>query len=163
MNSKQIERMTDLLLIKRASNLKKILDIKHRLQSIATIDGVEYINDSKSTYADATYYSLQNMVGDVVWIVDSRPYNQSLTELNDCVQTKVKKILAIGRYAEDLLSIFPNVKGVAYQTLEEALNNHSEIEPGDTVLYSPACPTDGRHSDFKQRGDEFIELVERLT
>ncbi|MFT4659873.1 MAG: UDP-N-acetylmuramoylalanine--D-glutamate ligase [Patiriisocius sp.] len=162
MNSKQIEKMTDLLLIKRANNLKHILDIKHRLQTIAVVGGVEYINDSKSTSVMSTAYSLQCMKDGVMWIVDSHRLVQDYQSLIDCVHTKVKKILAIGHQAEDLLSIFPKVEGEVFGSLEEACQAIKKLDKSDsvnTVLFSPACPTDDRYANYKVRGEAFNTLV----
>ena len=162
MNSSQLEKMTDLLLLKRANNLKRILDIKHRLQSIAVIDEVEYINDSKSTNITATTYSLQCMDEKVVWIVDSHALRQDFALLIDCVQEKVKKIIAIGPQAEGILATFPKVDGMAYSTLKEAMIDIGKSKFGDIVLFSPACPTDERYEDYRQRGMVFTALVNEM-
>jgi len=162
MTNSQMEKMTDLLLIKRSSNLKKLLDIKHRLQSIGVIDDVEYINDSKSTNITATTYSLQCMEGEVVWIVDSHALVQDFECLIDCVQEKVKKIIAIGYLANNILSTFPKVQGAAYPTLEQAMIDLGETQVGEVVLFSPACPTDERYKDYRERGLVFTALVNEL-
>ncbi len=138
--------------------------VEHRLEFVGTIDGVDYINDSKATNVDAAYYALQSYNRPIVWIAGGRSDNNDYVFLNDIVANNVKAIVAIGEARGEIFSNFCTMKRCYLEdSLEEAVYRAKEIaEPGDIVLFSPACKSFDMFINFEHRGKVFKEIVNRL-
>ncbi len=138
--------------------------VEHRLEFVRTIDGVDYINDSKATNVDAAYYALQSYNKPIVWIVGGRSDNNDYLFLNDIVEKNVKAIVAIGEARGEIFSNFCTMKRCYLEdSLESAVNRAKEIaEPGDIVLFSPACKSFDMFKNFEHRGKVFKEIVNKL-
>lgn len=137
-------------------------DIAHRLESVIELDEVEYINDSKSTDLDSTYYSLELIGKPMVWIVGSTDLENDYSIFEKLVKFKVKSIVCFGPYETRIKYSFANlVDTYAHKvTLEEAVEIAKELSlPGDAVLFSPACPSYDLFSDFRERGNTFKKLI----
>jgi UDP-N-acetylmuramoylalanine--D-glutamate ligase len=161
-----MQRVTDTLLAARKNNLKAVLEIAHRLETVAEANGVTYINDSKATNIHATLYSLECLTGPIVWLVSASDFRQDYEALNELVQAKVKAIICLtepGVRCDFNFEFFKKpLKNVA--NLEGALPLLNEmLNSGDSVLFSPAHPSELRYDSFKERGDHFKNLVQSLT
>lgn len=153
--------------LKEARNKSMSLfgDIAHRLETTREWNGVEFINDSKSTDLDSTYYSLELMSKPVVWIVGSTELENDYAIFDKLVKFKVKTVICFGKDETRIKYSFAHlVDTYAHKsTLEEAVSLASELSSeGDAVLFSPACPSYELYSDFRERGNEFKELVDEL-
>ncbi len=137
----------------------------HRLQTVAVINGVEWINDSKATNVDATYYALEAMSLPLIWIAGGQDKGNDYDRLKPLVRSKVKMVLCLGKDNTKLLEEFGNlsVPIAEVHTMDEAIvmaEQHSE--EGDTVLLSPACASFDLFENYKDRGSQFVSCVWKL-
>lgn len=140
---------------------------EHRLQRVARYNGVTYVNDSKATNTGAVINALQQIgtgEGGIVLIAGGRDKGDDYRLLRDSIAAQVKRLILIGEAAGPLGEALGDLVATDYPaTLEEAVERASAAaEPGDTVLFSPACASFDMFSDYKQRGACFIEAVHRL-
>jgi UDP-N-acetylmuramoylalanine--D-glutamate ligase len=161
-----IQDLTDRLLSARNSNLKRVLEIDHRLELVATKDGVEFLNDSKSTTVNATHYSLSCMDGQVIWLLSCMDHKQDLSLLRPLVESKVRAILYLGKDDEPLVEEFVQQVDVIQccDSMVELLHEAQKLaEVGETVLFSPATAVSESYESYRQRGEEYREAVRSLT
>ena len=149
----------------RNENIKRCMGdtIAHRQQYIDTIDGVMYYDDSKAENVNATWFTFENIVNPVVWIVGGSCHN-NYSELIGAAHQKVKAIIAMGNEKENIEMTFQNVVSEIHQadSIAEAVHMASAIaEKDDIVLYSPACKDN--ELDYTERGKLFIEEVKSLN
>lgn len=136
--------------------------VEHRLEQFAEIDGVKYINDSKATNVNATYYALESMKQPTVWIVGGTDKGNDYTEIEDLVKRKVKAIVCLGLDNQKIIDFFQNKKDLIYSTssMEEAVKiSKSLAKSGDTVLLSPCCASFDLFENYEDRGNTFKEEV----
>ncbi len=139
----------------------------HRLQRVACYNGITYVNDSKATNTGAVINAL-HQVGtsqpSVMLIAGGRDKGDDYRLLRDSVAAHVKRLILIGEAAEPLGRALGDLVATDYPaTLEEAVLRASAAgEPGDTVLFSPACASFDMFDNYQQRGSFFIEAVHRL-
>ena len=165
LDSGAIQDLTDRLLSARQSNLKMVLDIDHRLETLGKKYGVEYINDSKSTTLNATAYSFKCMEQPVVWLLSCMDHQQDLSALSQAVESGVKSILYLGNDDELFVSEFVHQVDLIQRcdTMDELVKEAAAIaDVGDVVLFSPACPVTGRYTGFAERGEEFKSAFQSL-
>lgn len=138
--------------------------VEHRLEFVRELDGVTYINDSKATNVDSTYYALSSYNRPIIWIAGGRSDKNDYDFLNDVVERNVKAIIAIGEAKGEIFSHFCTMKRCYLEdTLEDAVLRAREIaEEGDIVLLSPACKSFDMFKNFEHRGNVFKEIVNRL-
>lgn len=144
------------------NSLMNFQAVEHRLEEFAEINGVKYINDSKATNVNATYYALESMKTPTIWIVGGVDKGNDYTEIEDLVKRKVKAIICLGLDNEKIISFFRDKKDLIYDTssLEECVNIAKNIaEKGDTVLLSPCCASFDLFSSYEDRGRKFKEEV----
>ena len=153
----------------RSENLKKSLSdftgLSHRLEYVANVHGVSYINDSKATNVNATWYALESMNKPVVWIVGGIDKGNDYSELKPLVAKKVRAMICLGIDNEKLHEEFDDLIThiVDANSMEEAVLLASEIaQHGDTVLLSPACASFDLFKNYEERGDLFKSTVKRL-
>lgn len=130
----------------------------HRMEKVLRKDGVNYINDSKATNVNATYYALQSINTPVIWIAGGVDKGNDYWELMPMVREKVKALICIGLSNEALLDVFgPVVEPITeVDSMEEAVSwAHKLAVSGDTVLLSPACASFDRFRNYEDRGDQF--------
>lgn len=166
LEKEKLSDLTDQLLTARKSNLKKVLDIEHRLETVSVIDGLEFINDSKSTSISATYYSLQCMDKPVVWLLSCLQGSMELSVLKSLVQEKVSSIFFIGAPEDPLVEEFINDVELIQQceNIDELLREAVVYaDKDDIILFSPAAPTCDDFKDFKDRGEKFRKAVKQLN
>lgn len=136
--------------------------VEHRLEGVAEIDGVKYINDSKATNVNAAYYALESMKNPTVWIVGGVDKGNDYTEIEDLVKRKVKAIVCLGIDNQKIIDFFKDRKEVIYDTssMEQAVKiSKSLARKGDTVLLSPCCASFDLFNSYEDRGRQFKEQV----
>ena len=145
-----------------AEGLKTFAGVPHRLETVAQIGGVRYVNDSKATNVDSTLVALRSYAGGVHLIAGGRGKAQDFTPLAAAVAERCSGVYLIGEAAPEIAAALSGT-GVALvraDDLESALAAASvEIRTGDTVLLSPACASYDQFSDFEARGERFRALV----
>jgi UDP-N-acetylmuramoylalanine--D-glutamate ligase len=135
------------------------------MEFVRTLFGVEYINDSKSTTAEATRWALERLSKPAFLICGGRDKNIDFSVLRDLVKTKVKKILAIGEARDKVDSIFSSVVAVEKSdTLESAVHSaRQEAKAGDCVIISPMCASFDMFKNFEHRGHMYKQIVNQLV
>ena len=148
----------------RNENIKRCMGdtIAHRQQYIKTVDGVIYYDDSKAENVNATWFTFENIVNPVVWIVGGSCHN-NYSELIDTARKKVRTLISIGNEQESIEMTFRGVVKEIYSanSIEEAVSMASILaSENDLVLFSPACKDN--EMDYNERGDRFVEEVKKL-
>ena len=136
--------------------------VEHRLEQVAEINGVKFINDSKATNVNATYYALESMKQPTVWIVGGVDKGNDYTEIEALVKRKVKAIVCLGIDNQKILDFFKDKKELIYSTssMEEAVKiSKSLAKSGDTVLLSPCCASFDLFENYEDRGTKFKKEV----
>ena len=137
----------------------------HRLEKVLKIHHVQYINDSKATNVNATYYALDSMKTPTVWIVGGQDKGNDYKELMPMVREKVKAIICLGLDNTKIKDVFGNAVDLMVETfaMEEAVKVAYKIaERGDTVLLSPACASFDLFENYEDRGNQFKEAIKNL-
>ena len=157
------------LLNVRSETLRESLEdfesVEHRLESVLKINGVQYINDSKATNVNATFYALDTMKSDTVWIVGGVDKGNDYTDLLPLVHEKVKAIICLGVDNTKIKESFGNVVDFIIETqgAEEAVKVAYKLaNKGDTVLLSPACASFDLFENYEDRGRQFKAAVRLL-
>ena len=140
--------------------------IAHRLEPVAEIDGVQYINDSKATNVDSVWYALQSMERPTVWIVGGKDKGNDYAPLLPFVKQKVKAIVCLGADNSKVLNFFndkvPNI--IETQSAEQAVRKARSLARwGDAVLLSPACASFDLFDNYIHRGELFKLAVEKIA
>ncbi|QVY65259.1 UDP-N-acetylmuramoyl-L-alanine--D-glutamate ligase [Polaribacter sp. Q13] len=138
---------------------------EHRLENVAKIRDVEYINDSKATNVNATYYALECMDKTTIWIVGGVDKGNDYNDLLPLVREKVKAIVCLGLDNEKIKNTFGNVVDIIVETAgaEEAVKvSHKLAERGEAVLLSPACASFDLFDNYEDRGRQFKKAVRNL-
>ncbi|MGJ8761127.1 MAG: UDP-N-acetylmuramoyl-L-alanine--D-glutamate ligase [Polaribacter sp.] len=138
---------------------------EHRLENVAKVRGVEYINDSKATNVNATYYALECMDKSTIWIVGGVDKGNDYNDLLPLVREKVKAIVCLGVDNDKIKNTFGNVVDIIVETAgaEEAVKvSHKLAESGEAVLLSPACASFDLFENYEDRGRQFKKAVRSL-
>ncbi len=138
---------------------------EHRLEKVLKIQHVLYVNDSKATNVNATYYALDSMSAPTVWIVGGVDKGNNYKELMPLVREKVKAIICLGTDNSKIVDAFGNVVDLLVETyaMEEAVKVAYKIaERGDIVLLSPACASFDLFKNYEDRGNQFKEAIKNL-
>ncbi len=139
--------------------------VEHRLEYVDTIDGVEYINDSKATNVNATWYALESMTRPVVLILGGKDKGNDYSEIEDFVRQKVKAIVCLGVDNTKLHKAFdgkvPNITD-AHSMPEAVEKCRAYATAGDTVLLSPCCASFDLFKNMEDRGCQFKDCVKKL-
>lgn len=136
--------------------------VRHRMEPIATIDGVSWINDSKATNVDAVWYALKAMKQPVVWIAGGKDKGNDYMALDELVQEKVKALVCLGLDTKKLEDHFAGMVDdlVVTHTMQVAVEKAAALaESGDVVLLSPACASFDLFKNYEHRGDQFRQAV----
>lgn len=146
-------------------SLKNFENVEHRLESVATIKNVEFINDSKATNVNATWYALESMKTSTVWIAGGIDKGNDYNELMDLVKSRVKALVCLGKDNRKLISAFENT--IEYITeaknMNEAVKQAAALcKSGDAVLLSPACASFDLFDSYEDRGMQFKKEVKSL-
>jgi len=146
-------------------SLEHFQSVEHRLENVLTINKVNYINDSKATNVNATYYALDTMEAPTIWIVGGIDKGNKYEDLFPLVHKKVKAIICLGKNNFKLIENFENIVEYIVETtsMEEAVSTAYKIaKPGYNVLLSPACASFDLFDDYKDRGRQFKASVRKL-
>jgi UDP-N-acetylmuramoylalanine--D-glutamate ligase len=146
-------------------SLENFQGVEHRLENVLKINNVKYINDSKGTNVNATYYALDSMETQTVWIVGGVDKGNDYSELFSLVNEKVKAIICLGLDNDKIVSAFGNVVDMMVEThsMKDAVQVAYRLsEKGDSVLLSPACASFDLFEDYEDRGRQFKEAVRNL-
>ena len=161
--------MTAQLLKVRKETIRESLEdfegAEHRLEKVLKINGVKYINDSKATNINATFYALDSMKTPTVWIVGGVDKGNDYFDLMPLVREKVKAIICLGADNEKIMQTFGSVIDLIVETMgaEEAVKVAYKIaEKGDAVLLSPACASFDLFDNYEDRGRQFKQAVREL-
>lgn len=146
-------------------SLSNFQGVEHRLEKVLKIQNVQYINDSKATNTNATFFALDSMTMPTVWIVGGVDKGNDYDELMPLVREKVKAIVCLGVDNQKIVSAFENVVDVIVETagMNEAVKAAQKLaERGDTVLLSPACASFDLFENYEDRGRQFKAAVQNL-
>lgn len=146
-------------------SLESFQGVEHRLEKVLQIDNVTYINDSKGTNINATYYALNSMKHPTIWILGGVDKGNNYHELLPLVNEKVKSIICLGLDNEKIIEAFGSVVDELYETtsMEEAVAMANHLaEANDCVLLSPACSSFDLFVNYEDRGRQFKEAVRNL-
>ncbi|WP_259071048.1 UDP-N-acetylmuramoyl-L-alanine--D-glutamate ligase [Mucilaginibacter sp. X4EP1] len=144
------------------SNFK---NIEHRLESVGKISGISFINDSKATNVNSTWYALESMTSDVVLILGGVDKGNDYSMLKDLVKQKVKAIVCLGKDNKRIHDAFEDLVEIIVNTYsaEEAVQvSYHLAKKGDTVLLSPACASFDLFKNYEDRGNQFKHAVKEL-
>ncbi len=145
--------------------LENFQGAEHRLEQVLRINKVNYINDSKATNVNATYYALESMDTPTVWIVRGEDKSNDYTDLFPKKKKKVKAIICLGVDNKKLIESFGSMVDIIVETqfMSEAVKIAYKIaESGDNVLLSPACASFDLFENYEDRGRQFKEAVRKL-
>ncbi|NDV68704.1 UDP-N-acetylmuramoyl-L-alanine--D-glutamate ligase [Dysgonomonas sp. 25] len=150
-------------------NLRQALSdfqgVEHRLENVAKVRGVQYINDSKATNVNSCWYALQSMTTKVVLILGGIDKGNDYTEIESLVKEKVHALIFLGTDNSKLHAFFDGkVDTIAdARSMEEAVNTAYRLaNEGDTVLLSPCCASFDLFKSYEDRGRQFKEYVRKL-
>jgi len=139
--------------------------VKHRLESCREVEGVLYINDSKATNVNSTWYALESMNRPVIWIAGGTDKGNDYEELFSIAAKKVKALICLGldnnKLIESFKSVIPVIKSTS--SMKVALGTAQVLaHEGDVVLLSPACASFDLFKNYEHRGDMFRKMVEEI-
>jgi UDP-N-acetylmuramoylalanine--D-glutamate ligase len=146
-------------------SLSNFQGVEHRLEKVLKIHNVQYINDSKATNVNATYFALDSMTVPTVWIVGGVDKGNDYDELMPLVREKVKAIICLGVDNVKLIQTFSGVVDVMVETtsMTEAIKIAKHVaESGEAVLLSPACASFDLFENYEDRGRQFKNAIHNL-
>lgn len=167
-NAMAATSVAKLMQIRKATireSLSNFQGVEHRLEKVLKIQNVQYINDSKATNVNATFFALDSMNTPTVWIVGGVDKGNDYNELMALVREKVKAVICLGVDNRKIIDAFGNVVDmmIEVQSMREAVIMAQRItEKGDTVLLSPACASFDLFENYEDRGRQFKDAVHNL-
>ncbi len=147
-----------------AEVLKEFKGVEHRLEFVAEISGVKFVNDSKATNVDSVWYALQSVEPPIILIAGGKDKGGDFSRLADLVKEKVKLLILIGQAKDKIQKALGNLtETVEAQDLAEAVKlGFNKSQTGDCVLLSPACASFDMFLNFEERGKIFKQEVAKL-
>lgn len=146
-------------------SLATFKNIEHRLEHVLSVKGVLYINDSKATNVNSTWYALECMDRPVVWIAGGTDKGNDYSEIESLVKEKVKALICLGKDNTKLHTYFGDIVPVIEDALsasEAVQKAYGIAEDGDVVLLSPCCASFDLFRNYEDRGRQFKEAVRKL-
>lgn len=146
-------------------SLSNFQGVEHRLEKVLKIQNVQYINDSKATNVNATFFALDSMNVPTVWIVGGVDKGNDYNELMSLVREKVKAIICLGIDNRKIIDVFGNVVDIMVEvnSMGDAVKMAQRLtEKGDAVLLSPACASFDLFENYEDRGNQFKKAVRNL-
>jgi UDP-N-acetylmuramoylalanine--D-glutamate ligase len=146
-------------------SLSSFQGVEHRLEKVLKIQNVQYINDSKATNVNATFFALDSVTSPTVWIVGGADKGNDYSELMELVNEKVKAIICLGVDNKKIIDAFGSVVDtmVEVSSMADAVRTAQHLaEKGDTVLLSPACASFDLFDNYEDRGRQFKQAVQNL-
>ena len=141
-------------------------NIEHRLEHVAKISGIDFINDSKATNVNSTWYALESMTKPVILILGGVDKGNDYSQIEQLVRDKVKALIILSIKYEKLRDYFDDIVPQLYvtQDIQDAVNKAEEWSTaGDVVLLSPACASFDLFKNYEDRGDKFKTAVRNLV
>ena len=167
-NSMAASISASLLDIKK-ENIRKALAsfeaVEHRLEYVRTLNGVRYINDSKATNVNSTWYALESMTDPVVLILGGKDKGNDYSEIEEFVINKVTAIVCLGVDNSKLHAFFDGKVPVVEdaRSMQECVDKcHALAKDGQTVLLSPCCASFDLFKSYEDRGEQFKQCVNNL-
>ena len=139
--------------------------VEHRLEPVITVCGVNFINDSKATNVNSTWYAIECMENNIIWIVGGVDKGNDYSELFPVVSKKVKAIVCLGKDNKKIIEAFKDKVATIVETtsMEEAVRSSYYLaKKGETVLLSPACASFDLFKNYEDRGRQFKQAVRNL-
>jgi UDP-N-acetylmuramoylalanine--D-glutamate ligase len=139
--------------------------VEHRLEPVITVCGINFINDSKATNVNSTWYALECMETDVVWIAGGIDKGNDYSELFQVVKKKVKAVVCLGKDNKKIIEAFKDKVPTIVETgsMEECVRSAYYLAAkGDTILLSPACASFDLFNNYEDRGRQFKKAVRNL-
>ena len=146
-------------------SLSDFQGIEHRLEPVLKVHGIEFINDSKATNVNSSWYALESMNKKVVWIAGGIDKGNDYSVLTDLVREKVRAIVCLGSDNTKLTETFKGLVTTVVETssMQEAVRSAYYLaKNGDSVLLSPACASFDLFENFEDRGRQFKSCVKNL-
>jgi len=146
-------------------SLTDFVNVEHRLEFVAKVHGIEFINDSKATNINSTWFALESMDKPCVWIVGGVDKGNDYSELSNLVTDKVKAIICLGKDNKKIIEAFQNDVEIiveADSALEAVAYGYRLASKDETVLLSPACASFDLYENYEERGNEFKKAVKSL-
>jgi UDP-N-acetylmuramoylalanine--D-glutamate ligase len=139
--------------------------VEHRLEPVITVCGINFINDSKATNVNSTWYAIECMENNIIWIVGGVDKGNDYSELFPVVKKKVKAIVCLGKDNKKIIEAFKDMIPTIVETtsMEEAVRSSYYLaKKGETVLLSPACASFDLFKNYEDRGRQFKQAVRNL-
>lgn len=158
-------RLAEVRKMRIKESLSDFQNVEHRLEFVATVHGIDFINDSKATNVNSTWYALESMTKPVIWIAGGKDKGNDYTMLADLVRQKVKAIVCLGVDNTKLKTFFTGMVPTIVETTsaEEAVQAAYRLgQKGDVVLLSPACASFDLFENYEDRGNQFKKAVKNL-
>ncbi len=146
-------------------SLEDFVNVEHRLEFVAKVHGIEFINDSKATNVNSAWFALESMENPTVWIVGGVDKGNDYSELIDLVKEKVKAIICLGVDNKKLIETFTGVVDSiveARSAMEAVAYGYRIAKKDETVLLSPACASFDLFENYEDRGNQFKDAVRAL-
>jgi UDP-N-acetylmuramoylalanine--D-glutamate ligase len=149
----------------RNQNLSQQQSGPHHLEHVSTLNDVEYINDSKSTFLDATLRSMSNIDKPIVWIAGNLAADISVGYVQEFLKERVVALVLFGKTSErgiEALKPFTEHMYTSAELRTAVFVARELVRPGEVVLFSPACPSGDGFANYEERGAEFKRAVRDL-
>tara|TARA_B110000879_G_C11145540_1_gene502262 strand:+ start:664 stop:2031 length:1368 start_codon:yes stop_codon:yes gene_type:complete len=146
-------------------SLGDFVNVEHRLEFVAKVHGIEFINDSKATNINSTWFALESMDKPTVWIVGGVDKGNDYSELTQLVDEKVKSIVCLGKDNSKIIEAFSGCNIEIYEAcsaMEAVAYGYRLAKKDETVLLSPACASFDLFENYEERGNEFKKAVRLL-
>ncbi len=146
-------------------SLEDFENVEHRLEFVAKVNGIEFINDSKATNINSTWYALETMENPVVWVMGGVDKGNDYSELSNLVKDKVKAIICLGIDNQKIIKAFRHLVETIVEVgsaTEAVAYAYRLAKKNETVLLSPACASFDLFENYEDRGNQFKQAVRKL-
>ena len=146
-------------------SLEDFENVEHRLEFVAKVNGIEFINDSKATNINSTWYALETMENPVVWVMGGVDKGNDYSELSNLVKDKVKAIICLGIDNQKIIKAFGHLVETIVEVgsaTEAVAYAYRLAKKNETVLLSPACASFDLFENYEDRGNQFKQAVRKL-
>ena len=146
-------------------SLQQFAGVDHRLQYVATVKGVRYVNDSKATNVNSCWYALESMTAPTVLILGGTDKGNDYSEIDRLVKEKCHTLIFMGKDNSKLIEHFGalGVNYISTDNLSDAVQSaYESAKEGDTVLLSPCCASFDLFKNYEDRGEKFVQAVRNL-
>ncbi|MBM3403903.1 MAG: hypothetical protein FJY10_03335 [Bacteroidetes bacterium] len=159
------DKLTELRKTTIRESFSNMRNTPHRLEFVANIHGIEFLNDSRASSLNSTWFALESMNKPLIWIAGGSGNKEDFIGLAELIKKKVKAIICIGDDRKEFSDFLRNMARNVYEaeTLQEAVESAYDLgQKGDVVLFSPGCPSFDMFKDFVERGETYRRMVKSL-